>query len=433
MRHFIPPVLALAVLSGCATQSASTQSASTSTSPAAPAQDVALLAPPSVPVASVAREVRRAIPRSESVPGGVRTSSGLTVPRGFVVTQFASGLDNPRRIAIAPGGSPRAFDVLVSESGAGRVRVLRESNGDGRADSSAVFASGLRQPYGLAFHPAGWLYVAETHRIVRTPYRAGQRQASGGLQFIAPLVADGYNNHWTRNLLFSRDFKKLYATVGSSCNTCEEDSPIRATILEMNANGSGRGIFASGLRNPTGMAWRPGTNELWSVINERDNLGDEVPPDYLTRVDRGRFYGWPYAYTLLNRQVRPDPSFGDRRPDKVRGTTAPTIPVQAHSAALGVAFYPPQVLAGARNFGPNYSGDAFLTFHGSWNRSAKTGYKVVRVDFQNGRPVSVSDFVQGFLRRGDAWGRPVDVQIAPDGSLLFSDDGNGVIWRVARA
>lgn len=426
MRHLLPPALALAALAGCASQSAST-------STSAPASDVALLAAPLAPVASVAHDARRALPRSESVPGGVRTASGLTVPRGFVVTQFASGLDNPRRIAIAPGGNARAFDVFVSESSAGRVRVLRESNGDGRADSSTVFASGLRQPYGLAFHPAGWLYMAETHRIVRTPYRAGQRQASGGLQPIAPLVADGYNNHWTRNLLFSRDFKKLYATVGSSCNTCEEDSPIRATILEMNADGSGRGIFANGLRNPVGLAWRPGTDELWSVINERDNLGDNTPPDYLTRVDRGRFYGWPYAYTLLDRTVRPDPSFGDRRPDKVRATTPPSVPVQAHSAALGVAFYPGQVLAGARNFGANYSGDAFLTFHGSWNRSAKTGYKIVRVDFQNGQPASVSDFVQGFLRQGDAWGRPVDVQIAPDGSLLFSDDGNGVIWRVSRA
>lgn len=355
------------------------------------------------------------------------------MPRGFVVSQFASGLDNPRRIAIAPGGTARAFDVFVSESSAGRVRVLRESNGYGRADSSSVFLSNLRQPYGIAFHPAGWLYVAQTDKIVRTPYRRGQSRASGGLQPISPLVADGYNNHWTRNLLFSPDFKKLYATVGSSCNTCEEESPIRASILEMNPDGSGRGIFASGMRNPVGLAWRPGTSELWSVINERDNLGDDTPPDYLTRVDQGRFYGWPYAYTTINRIVRADPSFGRIRPDKVRATTPPSVPVQAHSAALGVAFYPTQVLAGAKSFGPDYSGNAFLSFHGSWNRSAKTGYKIVRVRFQNGVAVSVTDFVQGFLRNGEAWGRPVDVQIAPDGSLLFSDDGNGIIWRVSRA
>ncbi len=429
MKRFLWPALALAALSGCASHSSTSASASAS-GVAPPVSDAALLAPPVL--SSVARQAG-SITRFDSVPGGVMTTSGLIVPRGFQVNVFASNLENPRRIAIAPGGTARAFDVFVSESSAGRVRVLRQSSGQGRADSSSVFLSSLRQPYGLAFHPGGWLYVAQTDKIVRTPYRAGQTRASGGLGFISQLIADGYNNHWTRNLLFSRDFKKLYATVGSSCNTCEEESPIRATILEMNADGSGRTVFASGMRNPIGLVWRPGTNELWSVINERDNLGDNVPPDYFTRVDRARFYGWPYAYTLLDRSVHPDPSFGPLRPDKVRATTPPTVPVQAHSAALGVAFYPPQVLAGAKSFGPSFSGDAFLSFHGSWNRSLKTGYKLVRVHFVNGSPVSITDFVQGFLRNGEAWGRPVDVQIAPDGSLLFSDDGNGIIWRVSRA
>ncbi len=426
MRRFLWPAPALAALSGCAPKP-----------PASPggalaSRDVASLAPASLP-SSVARAAALPIERREGVPDATLSPSGLSVPRGFRVNVFASNLTGPRRLAIAPAGTSRAFDVFVSESSAGRVRVLRQSNGEGRATSTAVFLSGLRQPYGLAFHPGGWLYVAQTGSIGRTLYQAGQTSASGGLHLIAPLVADGYNNHWTRNLLFSRDFKTLYATVGSSCNVCEEESPIRAGILRMNPDGSGRAIFASGMRNPIGLAWRPGTGELWSVINERDNLGDDTPPDYLTRVDQGRFYGWPYAYTGLDRTVQPDPSFGPLRPDRVRATTPPTVPLQAHSAVLGVAFYPTQVLAGARPFGADYSGDAFLSFHGSWNRSAKTGYKIVRVHFHNGSPVSVSDFVQGFLRGSEAWGRPVDVQIAPDGSLLFSDDANGIIWRVSRA
>jgi glucose/arabinose dehydrogenase len=379
-----------------------------------------------------------AIARREEVPNGVRSSSGLLVPRGFRVSAFATGLDNPRRIAIAPGGTARRFDVFVTESSPGRVRVLRDANGDGRAESRATFLQGLRQPYGLAFHPRGWLYVAESDKIVRVPHKTGGSKPAGPSQFVSRLVADGYNNHWTRNLLFSRDSSKLFATVGSSCNTCEEESPIRATILRMSPDGKDRSIYASGLRNPTGMALRPGTNELWTVVNERDNLGDDVPPDYLTRVDRGRFYGWPYAYADINGRIQPDPTYGRTAPQKVRTTRAPEVPVQAHSAALGVAFYPLQVLAGAKAFPKEYAGDAFLAFHGSWNRSAKTGYKLVRVDFRNGRPTEVTDFVRGFLKRNsrgheEAWGRPVDVQIAPDGSLLFSDDGNGTIWRVSRA
>ena len=194
----------------------------------------------------------------------------------------------------------------------------------------------------------------------------------------------------------------------------------------MNPDGSARRVVASGLRNPVGMAWQPGTRNLWTVVNERDKLGDNVPPDYLTLVRPGAFYGWPYAYTDISRRVHPDPNFGAKRPDKVRQTRAPDVPVQAHSAALGVAVYPTK----GGNFPKDYAGDAFLTFHGSWNRSAKTGYKVVRVHFQNGQPTQISDFVQGFLKRGRAWGRPVDVQIAPDGSLLFSDDGGGKIWRI---
>ncbi len=390
----------------------------------APASFLASCTAPTADAPIAAAQNASSIERRDEVPNGVIQANGLTVPRGFEITKFAENLTNPRRIAIAPGGSAQSYDVFVSESAAGRVRVLHYENG--RVQSSEIFLAGLRQPYGLAFHQSGWLYIGETDKVVRVPYRAGQKTSDAHPQLIAPLIADGYNNHWTRNLLFSRDGKKLYVTVGSSCNTCEEDSPLRAAISEMNPDGSQARIFAAGLRNPVGLAWR--NEQLWTIVNERDNLGDDVPPDYLTRVQDGGFYGWPYAYTTLERTVKPDPSFGSAQPDKVHATIAPDVPVQAHSAALGVAFYPSQVLAGG--FPEIYRGDAFLAFHGSWNRSEKTGYKIVRVRFENGNATEITDFVRGFLKDGKAWGRPVDVQVAPDGALLFSDDGNGVIWRV---
>lgn len=359
----------------------------------------------------------------EGVPNRVVTKSGLSVPSGFEVQLLAQSLFVPRRLAFAPGGSASQYDLFVSESKANRVSVLRVR--DGRVASKSTFTTATRQPYGLAFWN-NWLYVGNTDSVVRFPYRRGSFKAAGSPQKIASLTRGGYNQHWTRNLLFDQSGKKLFVTVGSSCNTCEESSPYRAAISEMNPDGSGRRVYASGLRNPVGLAWQPNTNNLWTIVNERDRLGDNVPPDYLTLVRDGAFYGWPYAYTDISRRIHPDPNFGSKRPDKVRATRAPTIPVQAHSAALGVAFYP----TSGGNFPKDYKGDAFLSFHGSWNRSAKTGYKIVRVHFQNGQPTRVTDFVQGFLNRGRSWGRPVDVQVAPDGSLLFSDDGGGKIWRV---
>jgi glucose/arabinose dehydrogenase len=318
------------------------------------------------------------------------------------------------------------------------VRVLRESNGDGSVDQKFTWAEGLNRPYGLAFHPAGWLYQADTDKVQRFRYQTGQTKAAGRAEKIADLPAEGYNNHWTRNLLFSRDAKKLYVSVGSSCNTCEEEQEARAAITQMNPDGSQRRLFATGLRNPVGMDWRPNTDELWTVVNERDNLGDDVPPDFLTLVVDGAFYGWPYAYTTIDNKIQPDSGFGDKQPGKVQQTRPPTVPVQAHSAALGLAFYPdlPKnqlAMKGTKYFPAPFQGDAFLAFHGSWNRSEKTGYKIVRVDFEGGNPVGVTDFVRGYLKEGDAWGRPVDLAVAPDGSLLFSDDGGGKIWRVAVA
>ncbi|HVF09876.1 MAG TPA: sorbosone dehydrogenase family protein [Abditibacteriaceae bacterium] len=415
------PVAAICIAGGCARSQAPEPGmvAAAGAAPTAPRQ------PGSTPII-----------RTEEVPKGVTGDSGLTVPRGFAVNVFAEGLDNPRRLVIAPGGTPQKYDVFVAESRPNRIRILRESNGGGSADARFTFTEKTAQPYGMAFHPDGWLYVGNTDSVVRFPYSRGATSTNSEPQEITRLTKGGYNQHWTRNLLFSRDSKKLYVTVGSSCNTCEETDPQRAAISVMNPDGTGRRLLASGLRNPVGMDWRPGTKELWTAVNERDRLGDDVPPDYLTLVKDGGFYGWPYAYTDIDGKIVPDPDFGEKNPAKVQQTTAPTVPVQAHSAALGVAFYPPgwinkRLPVGLKQFPPEYSGDAFLTFHGSWNRSVKTGYKVVRVDFENGRPVSVTDFVRGYLRDGQVWGRPVDVAVAPDGSLLFTDDGSGKVWRVS--
>ena len=365
------------------------------------------------------------IARDLGVPGGEETASGLTVPRGFRVEMLAEGLEGPRRMAIAPGARAGQYDLFVAESQKNRATVLRVKNG--KVAQKSVYSERFDQPYGLAFL-GNSLYVANTDSVVRLPYKIGALSNSAAPQKIATLTEGGYNQHWTRNLLVAPGGKKLFVTVGSSCNTCEESDPQRAAVSEMNPDGSGKRLFASGLRNPVGLAIRPGTNELWTVVNERDNLGDDVPPDFLTQVKKGAFYGWPYAYTDINGQIFPDPSFGATKPEMVAKTTAPTVPVQAHSAALGVAFYP---LKGG-NFPKDFASDAFLAFHGSWNRSAKTGYKVVRVDFQNGKPRAVSDFLTGYLKGDEsAWGRPVDVQIAPDGALLVSDDGGGKIWRVS--
>ncbi len=385
------------------------------------ATETALLA---APAPSQKSPSATSIKRIAEVPGGQKSPLGLTLPRGFEISVLAEGLQKPRRLAFAPGATKDKYDVFVAESSADRVSVLRVEKGQLR--SKNVFSGAFSQPYGIAFG-AGSVYVANTDSVVRFPFQSGDVSASGTPQKIATLTRGGYNQHWTRNLLFSRDQKQLFVTVGSSCNTCEEDDPQRAAISVMNPDGSDKRVFASGLRNPVGVALRPGSDELWTVVNERDNLGDDIPPDYLTRVKSGAFYGWPYAYTDIERRIFPDPSYGSNTA-MVAKTVAPDVPVQAHSAALGVAFYPEK----GGNFPTAYRGDAFLAFHGSWNRSAKTGYKIVRVDFENGRPKTVSDFVTGYLTSdGATWGRPVDVQIAPDGSLLFSDDGGGKIWRVS--
>jgi glucose/arabinose dehydrogenase len=366
-------------------------------------------------------------------------------PRGFSVQIFASGLKGPRVVRIAPSG-----DIFVAETYGGNVRVFHAQTG-GTPAQGEVFASGLERPYGLAFYPPGpdpqYLYVSTPSQVLRYPYKAGQPQAAGaGEIVIGDLPGDG--GHWTRDLVFSRDGKTLYVAVGSKSNVAEghakpsadataelekangvgasSDSELfRADVLAVDPDGGHRRVYATGLRNCSGLALRPGTDELWCVVNERDLLGDNLPPDYATSVKPGGFYGWPWYYIGAHE----DPRHAGARPDLAAHVTTPDVLIQPHSAPLGIAFY-----QGAQ-FPQDYKGDAFVALHGSWNRSKRTGYKVVRLRFNDGKPTGeYEDFLTGFVVPEDdqqVWGRPVGVAVAPDGALLVTEDGNGVIWRVS--
>jgi len=338
----------------------------------------------------------------------------LVLPPGFRISVYASGLEDPRTMLLAPNG-----DVIVAEPGAGRISILRDANHDGVAEQRSTFANALDEPFGLALH-GGFLYVGNENAVIRYDYRPGQLTASGPLRMITPLPAGG---HSTRGLLVSRDGTKLFISVGSASNVSREDPP-RAAILVMNLDGSGRRTFASGLRNPIGMAFEPTTGALWTVVNERDGLGDDLVPDYATEVRDGAFYGWPYAYIGKNE----DPRRRGERPDLVAKTIVPSLLIQAHSAPIGMAFY------NGTMFPPEFRGNAFVALHGSWNRSRRTGYKIIRIPFRNGHPSGgYDDFVAGWMlgetnRR--VWGRPACLLVLGDGSLLISDDGAGKIWRV---
>jgi glucose/arabinose dehydrogenase len=339
----------------------------------------------------------------------------LHLPPGFQINVFASGFDDPRTMLLAPNG-----DVIVAEPGGGKITILRDANHDGVAEQRSTFASGLNSPFGLALH-GGFLYVGNEDAVVRYDYRSGQLKASGPLKMITPLPAGG---HSTRGLLVSRDGTKLYVSVGSASNVSVEEPP-RAAVLIMNPDGSARRTFASGLRNPIGMALEPSSGALWTVVNERDGLGDDLVPDYATEVKDGAFYGWPFAYIGKNEE----PRRRGERPDLVAKTTVPSLLIQAHSAPIGITFY-----TGSR-FPPEYRGNAFVALHGSWNRSRRTGYKIIRIPFKNGHPTGgYDDFVAGWMtdetgRR--VWGRPACLLVLGDGSLLISDDGAGKIWRVS--
>ncbi len=371
---------------------------------------------------------------------------------GLAVSAYATGLDHPRWLYVLPNG-----DVLVAETNgpprpdnagggikgwltklvtkragaaaasANRITLLRDANGDGIAQTRTVFLSGLNSPFGMAL-VGNDLYVANTDSIMRFPYKAGDTQIAAPGVKVADLPAGTINHHWTKNVIASRDGSRLYVTVGSNSNAGEngiENEVDRAAILEVDpASGRSR-LFASGLRNPNGMDWQPQSGALWTVVNERDELGSDLVPDYLTSVQDGAFYGWPYSYYGQHVDARVQP----QRPDLVARAIAPDYALGNHVAPLGLVFYRGNLLP------QRYAGGAFIGEHGSWNRKPRSGYKVVFVAFANGRPVGVpEDVLTGFVdAEGNALGRPVGVAVDRAGALLVADDVGNVIWRVAPA
>ena len=378
---------------------------------------------------------------------GWDSSKTPVAPAGFVVTKYADDLDNPRWIYIAPNGdvllaeanteskgmkkikeaiSGKSKSQTLRESG-NRITLFRDTNKDGKFDVREVFLSGLNRPLGMLVIGNSF-YVANTDGLWQYPYDASQTHITGQGKQILQLPAGGYNNHWTRNLIANADGSKIYISVGSGSNAGEngiENEVRRANILEINPDGSGERIYASGLRNPVGMGWAAGTNVLWTAVNERDELGDDLVPDYITGVKEGAFYGWPYAYFGQHE----DPRLKGQRPDLVKKAIVPDVAVGAHTASLGLAFYDKKA------FPEKYHNGAFIGQHGSWNRSQLAGYKVIFVPFQNGKPSgSPEDFLTGFIADQDkkeVYGRPVGVAVMPDGSLLVADDAGNRIWKVS--
>lgn len=340
-------------------------------------------------------------------------------PEGFVVSVFADGLQHARWLAVAPNG-----DVFLAESFQGKVTVLRDEDGDGRAEIRDTFADGLSRPHGLLFIEDA-LLIGDVRGVWRVPYQSGDLKAQGMAPITKPGALGQSGGHWTRNLALSPDGAHLFVAVGSRGNVAEEPEPF-ASVQRFARDGSKQMTFASGLRNPVGIAFYPGTNDLYVVVNERDGLGDGLVPDYLTRITEGAFFGWPYAYLGAN----PDPDFGAKKPDMVAQSQTPDLLFESHSAALGLVFYDHD------QFPAEYRGDAFVAFHGSWNSAKPTGYKVVRAKFEDGRPVGWYDnFLTGFWTAGDeraeVWGRPVGLAVTQDGSLLVADDVANVVWRVS--
>lgn len=361
-------------------------------------------------------------PDAENPPDIIPRPQGaqLNLPPGFEVNTFAEGdFERPRWMALAPNG-----DVFVAESQGGRISVLRDADQDGTADARYDFATGLKQPFGMAFW-RDYFYVGNTDAVVRFRYKSGQTKAEGPPEKIADLPGKGYREHWTRNVIFNPEGTKLYVTVGSESNVSVEAEPMRASITEFNPDGTSKRIIATGTRNPIGLAFRPGSSVLWAAVQERDRLGDDLVPDYVTEVKDGGFYGWPYAYMGPNE----DPRRKGEQPELVKKTLVPDVLIQAHSAVLGLVFYTGPM------FPQEYRGDAFVALHGSWNRSRRTGYKIIRIRFKDGRPVGgYDDFLTGWMLgedRADVWGRPVGLLVLPDGSMLITDDGANKIWRVS--
>jgi glucose/arabinose dehydrogenase len=345
-------------------------------------------------------------------------------PAGFTVTKFADGLKNPRNTYIAPNG-----DIFVVESNtassANQITLFRDADKDGRFETRTIFAQNLNQPYGVLVLK-DWFYVANTDGLYRYPYKAGDTKLTGQGQKIVELPAGGYNNHWTRNIIANADGSKIYISVGSGSNVAEhgmENEVRRANILEINPDGTGERIYAGGLRNPVGMDWNPATKHLWTAVNERDELGDELVPDYITSVKPGGFYGWPYSYFGKIE----DPRLKGQAKDLVAKSIVPDVAVGSHTASLGLCFYT------GKTFPAKYKDGAFVGQHGSWNSSKLVGFKVVFIPFNAGQPGQPEDFLTGFIadeKKAKAYGRPVDVTVMNDGSLLVNDDSGNTLWKV---
>ena len=346
--------------------------------------------------------------------GTVATLDGkLRVPAGFKVSYYARNVDGVRFMTVGPDGA-----VYASQPGKGSILRLPDANHDGVADAVSVVVTGLNQPHGLAFHK-GALYVANTDGVVRVTLGANM-VATGTPTYVNKYPSGG--GHWTRTIVFGKD-SAMYVSVGSSCNLCVETTPERATVLRFNEDGSGKRVYSSGLRNAVGLAVNPTTGAIWASQNERDNLTpdhENLPPEELNILVDGGDYGWPYCYG----DREPNPEYHDAA--RCASTIPPALKMQAHSAPLGISF-----LSGATSFPADYRGDLLVSFHGSWNRTTPTGAKVIRVHVVNGKPTTAEDFITGWQdASGKRWGRPVDILVAADGSVLVSDDQAGSIYRV---
>lgn len=374
----------------------------------------------------------------------------LSVPAGFTVAQWFDDVEMPRTMRLAPNG-----DVFLAEMSVGRIRVLRPGADASKPAEAVAFAEGLQQPFGIAFYPAAnpqWVYIGETNRVVRYPYRTGDTKARGPAEVIVDKIANTTGGHGTRDIAFTKDGARMLVSVGSLSNvaegTMDQKSPAdlsawekehglgatwgkeegRADVVAFTPDGKNRKVFATGIRNCVGLNMNPATGDMYCSTNERDTLGNNLVPDYLTRVKEGAWYGWPWYYLGDNE----DPRLPGARPDLKGKATIPDVLFQSHSAALQTTFYPTEI-SGPSAFPAEYRGDAFVALHGSWNRAPRTGYKVVRVKLNNGVPVGeYQDFLTGFVIDQDkVWGRPVGLVVLKDGSLLVSEDGNNTIWRVA--
>jgi glucose/arabinose dehydrogenase len=359
-------------------------------------------------------------------------------PAGFKVQLYAEKLDNPRLIAKAPNG-----DLFVAITYKGKILVFHGITNDGKPQRIETFTTGLTLPFGIAFYPPGpnpqYVYVGNTDSIVRFPYKNGDMKATGPAEVVVPNLPagsvpgqpskPGAGGHFTRNVTFSLDGKEMFIAVGSRTNVSDVDTDQtehnRANVLVANPDGSDLHVYASGIRNPVGLTVAPRTGEVWVSVNERDELGDNLPPDYITHVQEGGFYGWPWYYTGGN----PDPRFPGKHPELKDKVIVPDVLMEPHDASLQLAFYE------AKQFPKQYRGQIFACEHGSWNRSVRTGYEVVFVPLKDGKATGAyQDFLTGFVTdKGEVWGRPVGVAVADDGSLMITDDGSNSIWRITYA